>query len=252
MGALVVAPGAPGDWYSKIAFPVMRGLKGYYTFDTDAARFGLNRAPDGLNATLTGLPLAFATHGRFNGRTNFLDTGISETASQTIIVIGKAAAAVADGAATTAQPVYVSNNYGQAVNAPFTGITATGVSLYHPGAARLQISGARDNGSGAGSSASVNLVATAANQWAVRVARINSTGFNESIDLTTGTRAIGTSSTARILNNKTFCIGGNVIGDSALVDISAVAIFAVALTDSEINTVAAVMRKRMERLGIIV
>jgi len=31
-----------------------------------------------------------------------------------------------------------------------------------------------------------------------------------------------------------------------------VAIFAVALTDSEINTVAAVMRKRMERLGIIV
>lgn len=252
MGVMLVASGAAAPWNSKVALPVMRGLEGYFTFDTDPSRFGFNRAPGKKNAQITGAPLAFASHGRFNGQVNYLTTDIAETANQTIIVVGKAAAAVPVSAPAASQPVYASNNYGTGVNAPYVGITATGVALYHPDNARTQGSGARDNGAGAGSSAAVSLSATPADSWAIRAVRVTDTGFNVVKDLTTGASAVGTNSNARVLNNKTFRIGTGALGNSALVDISAVAFFSVALTDAEIELIAGVMRKRMARLGITV
>ncbi len=252
MGTLVVATGAPGQWNSKIAFPVMRGLKGYYTFDTDAARFGFNRAPGGVNAIMTGAPVAFATHGRFNGQVNFLDTGIAETIEQTIIVVGKSAAVVPSGSTQVDQPYYVGNAYGSSVNPPYVGKTSTGVDLYHPDNARVSGSAARDNGSGDPSSAAASLAATPANSWAIRAVRASGAAANVVMDLTAGTQAAGTNTNPRILNDKTFRIGGAALGNSALVDISAVAILEVALTDSEINVFAEAMRKRMLRFGIVV
>jgi hypothetical protein len=252
MGVLIVATGAVAPWNSKVALPVMRGLEGYFTFDSDSARFGFNRAPGKSDALITGAPLSFASHGRFNGQLNFLTTKIAETANQTIIVVGKSANALDAGAAVTDQPVYVSNDYGTAVNSPYTGITATGVGLYHPSNDRLQGAAARDNGSGAGSSAAVSLTASPATSWAIRAVRSIDTGENVVLDLTAGLSAVGTNKNARVLNNKTFRIGGRAIGNSALIDISAVAIYSVALTDAEIQLIAGVMRKRMFRLGIAV
>lgn len=252
MGVLLVASGAVAPWNSKVALPVMRNLEGYFTFDTDAARFSFNRAPGKPNALVTGAPLAYPTHGRFNGQANFLTTKIAETVEQTIIVVGKAAAAVISGGAQADQPIYVSNGYGSAVNPPYTGSVATGVALTHPDNARLSAAGARDNGSGAATSGSVSLSATASNSWAIRAARISAAGFNTSMDLTTNTSAAGANSNARVINDKTFRIGGAALNNSALVDISAVAIYSVALTDSEIQLIAGVMRKRMLRLGIVV
>lgn len=252
MGVLIVATGAVAPWNSKVALPVMRGLEGYFTFDTDPSRFGFNRAPGKSDAQITGAPLAFASHGRFNGQLNFLTTKIDETSNQTIVVVGKAAAAVPSSAGQADQPVYVSNNYGTGVNPPYVGLTATGISIYHPDNARIQGSGARDNGSGVATSGSVSLSGTPANAWAIRAVRVTDTGVNVTKDLTAGTSASGANSNARVLNNKTFRIGTGALGPSALVDISAVAIFSVALTDAEIELVAGVMRKRMARLGIIV
>lgn len=252
MGVLLVATGAVAPWNSKVALPVMRGLEGYFTFDTDVARFGFNRAPGKLDAIVTGAPLAFPTHGRFNGQSNFLTTKIQETVEQTIIVVGKSAAAVPSGGAQADQPFYVSNNYGSAVNPPYTGQVATGVTLSHPDNNRLSASGARDNGSGAPTSGSVSLTATPSNSWAIRAARVASGGVNTAMDLTVNTSAAGANANARVINDKMFRIGGAALNNSALVDISAVAIYSVALTDAEIQLVAGVMRKRMARLGIVV
>lgn len=252
MGVLLVASGAVAPWNSKVVLPVMRGLEGYFTFDTDPARFSFNRAPGKPDAQIVGAPVAFATHGRFNGQMNKLITKISETANQTIIVVGKSADVVPATPPANQQPVYVSNNYGTGVNVPYVGLTATGSSLYHPSNDRTQGAAARDNGSGLLLSAAVSLTATAATAWAVRAVRATSGGANVTMDLSTNTSAIGTNTNARGLNNKPFNIGGHDIGDSGLVDISAVAIYSVALTDAEIQLIAGVMRKRMARLGITV
>lgn len=252
MGVLLVASGAVAPWNSKVTLPVMRGLEGYFTFDTDVSRFGFNRAPGKPDGQIVGSPLAFATHGRFNGQANKLATKISETANQTIIVVGKAADAVPSSPSANQQPVYVSNNYGTGVNPPYVGLVATGVSLYHPANDRTQGAASRDNGSGALVSGAVSLTATLANSWAIRAVRATSGGANTTFDLTTNTSATGTNTNARGMNNKPFHIGGHDLGDSGLVDISAVAIYSVALTDSEIQLIAGVMRKRMARLGIVV
>lgn len=252
MGVLIIANGASAPWNSKVVLPVMRGLEGYFTFDTDSSRFSFNRAPGKDNALMSGSPLAFASHGRFNGQMNYLSTKIAETVEQTIIVVGKAASPVIAGAPPEGQPNYVSNSYGTGVNPPYVGIVATGVSLYHPDNARMSGAGARDNGSGAATSGAISLTATPADQWAIRAVRVSGSGFNVVKDLTAGTTATGSSSTTRVLNNKVYSIGGKSIGDSALVDISAVAIYSAALIDSEIALVADVMRKRMLRLGIVV
>ena len=252
MGVLLVATGAVAPWNSKVALPVTRGLEGYFTFDTDAARFGFNRAPGKSDALITGAPVAYASHGRFNGQANFLTTKIAETVEQTIIVVGKSAASVISGGTQSDQPFYVSNSYGSAVNPPYVGQSATGVSLSHPDNARLAAAGCRDNGSGVPVSGSVSLTATAANNWAIRALRVAAGGFNTALDLTFGGSAVGANSNARTLNDKTYRIGGAALNNSALVDISAVAIYSVALTDSEIQLVAGVMRKRMARLGIVV
>lgn len=250
MGVMLVASGAAAPWNSKVALPVMRGLEGYFTFDTEPSRFGFNRAPGKKNAQITGAPLAFSGFGRFNGQLNFLTTDIVETANQTIIVVGRAAAAVPANAPSASQPVYVSNNYGTGVNPPYVGITATGVALYHPDNARTQGSGARDNGSGAASSASVSVSSTPADSWAIRAVRVTDTGVNMVKDLTTGAVAFGTSSSARVLNNKTFRIGAGAIGSSGLVDIAAIMFLSVASTDAEMEILAGVMRMRMTRFGI--
>lgn len=252
MGILLVAAGAVAPWNSKVALPVMRGLEAYFTFDTDAARFGFNRAPGKADALVTGAPLAFVTHGRFNGQTNFLTTKISETPNQTIIVVGKSVATVPVGSTQIDQPYYVGNAYGSSVNPPYVGKTSTGVNLYHPDNARLSASGARDNGSGDPSSAAASLGATPATSWAIRAARVTDTGPNVAMDLTSNTSAVGTNTNARILNDKTYRIGAVALNASALVDISTVAIYSVALTDAEIQLIAGVMRKRMLRLGIVV
>jgi hypothetical protein len=57
---------------------------------------------------------------------------------------------------------------------------------------------------------------------------------------------------AREVSGNKYRIGGATIDFAADADISAVAIYASALTDAEIDAVAAAMRKRALRLGLSV
>ncbi len=71
-------------------------------------------------------------------------------------------------------------------------------------------------------------------------------------DITNGISIEGTDTTLRPLADTFFRVGSTTIDYNGESDISAAAIYSAYLTDSEINEVAAVMRKRMARLGITV
>lgn len=247
MGVKIVAEDAVGPWHSKVVPPVTRGLRAWFTFDTDSSRFKFNRAIGGSDAVMVGNPTAFTTHGRFKGLTNYLQTPIEETDEQTIIVVGKAVVAptgTADGA------FYAGNYTGNSKTPGFTG-NAFGASLYHQSATTQTGGSGRDNGAGGITSGQISLNAAPLN-WAIRAMRAKSLVPTDNYNLTLGTKATGTSSTARVLADSNHRIGSSNSVFAGEVDISCVAIYASYLTEGEIAQVAAVMRKRMERLGIIV
>ncbi|WP_410480679.1 hypothetical protein ACJ70E_15795 [Pseudomonas plecoglossicida] len=247
MGIKLIAKDTIAPWDSKVVPPVTRGLQAWFTFDTDAARFSLNRAIGKPNADVVGAPVAYATHGRFKGLANYLKTQVPETAEMTIVAVGRLVS-LPTGSANGA--MLVSNFSGNAVTPGYTG-TATGVSLYSDGA-NFKGTGCRDNGSGGMDTATATDATDTPTDWAIRAVRTQPSAINKYFNLTKGTSATNASVRARVLSDSMFRIGsatGNFAGEA---DISAVAIYSVALTDDEIRQVADAMRKRMTRLGISV
>ena len=86
MGLKLISPGSLAPWYTKVIPPVTRSLEGWFCFDTALERIGYNRAPGKGNAKLVGIPTVFATHARFKGGLNYLETLIAETDQFTVPV----------------------------------------------------------------------------------------------------------------------------------------------------------------------
>lgn len=255
MGSTITAPGVTAPWNAKVRPPVSRGLEAWFTFDTDPTRFSFNRAVGKGDAIITGAPQAFTTHGRFKGMTNFLQTQVSETADQTIIVIGKAAAPIPEGALAVGDantPYYVGNRYGASIPAGYTGV-ALGTSLYHRNPTTLTSTGGRLNSAGTNADiGAVDLAADVPTDWGIRAIRVAASGVNIVQNITRGIRRDGTLATSRILSDAKHRIGSATTSFGAEVDISAVAIYSAFLSDLELSQVVASMRKRMSRLGIAV
>jgi hypothetical protein len=255
MGIKLISKGSVAPWNSKVVPPVTRGLEGWFTFDTDVNRFAVNRAPGKPDASLTGAPTAYATHGRFKGLANFLETQISESANMTIIVVGKAANAIPAGASATGDintPIYAGNYYGASATPGVTG-NVYGTSLFHSAPATLTSNGARSNGAGGTVNATVDLTSETPTAWGIRAARTSEApGANKVFNLTRGVTASSAVATSRVLASPKMRIGSAQQNFAGEVDISVIAIYSVALTDAEIDLVADSMRKRMTRLGIAV
>jgi hypothetical protein len=253
MGIKLIANGVTSAWNTKVVPPVTRGLEAWFTLDTESSRFFLNRAIGKVNAAMIGAPAAYATHGRFKSLTSYLQTQVPESTEMTIVVVGKAVAAIPAGASAFGDantPAYVANGSGAAVTPGYSGNTV-GVSLHHVAPTALTTFTPRDNGSGSPGSGVLTLSADTPTDWGIRALRITASG-QANFNLTKGIKVENSGQNARILNGNLFRIGSAVSGFAAEVDISAVAIYSVALTDSEIAQVADVMRKRMVRLGITV
>ncbi|MDF2793566.1 MAG: hypothetical protein K0S85_1319 [Pseudomonas orientalis] len=254
MGIKLTARDTVAPWNSKVIPPVNRGLEGFFTFDTDASRFSRNRAIDKADAVVIGAPVAFPGYGRFKGLTNYIQTSISETDEQTIIVVGRAVAAIPAGAsaggdATT--PFYVGNYQGASATPGVPG-SAFGASLYHVAPATMTGIATRNNGSGAGTSAAVSLSGETPTDWSIRVLRTRSGAPTEVRNVTKGISLSGGNSNTRVLTDTKFRIGSATSGFAAEVDISFVGIHSVYLTDAELAAQVAAIRKRMARLGISV
>jgi hypothetical protein len=248
MGIKLIADGTVAPWTSKVVPPVTRGLEAWFTFDTDTSRFGFNRAIGKENAVLVGAPTAFPTHGRFKGLSNYLQTPIVETDEQTLIVVGKLVTTPVDNATSA---LLVGNYIGTSVTPGLTG-AAAGVSIYFP-TASLTAQVGRSNGSGgiAGDIVAMSAM-TPATSWAIRALRTKSGQVTKLYDLTANITKEGVSTASRGLSNTKFRVGSGTSGLSGESDISAAAIYSKCLTDEEIELVAAVMRKRMARLGVTV
>lgn len=248
MGLKLISPGSLAPWYTKVIPPVTRSLEGWFCFDTSLERIGYNRAPGKGNAKLVGIPTVFATHARFKGGSNYLETLIAETEQFTILVVGKVPGALGGTGKPTAAP-YVGNYAGQSNSSLGNG----GACIYHQTDATLGGQAWRVNAEGTGNTSSQATMADVPTTWALRALRSSGAAGTKVMNLTTGVRSNQSLATQRVTSSSPLRIGG-VYGTTFLgeTDISHVAIYSAALTDDEITQVAAVMKKRMARLGIAV
>jgi len=249
MGIQLISKDTVAPWNTKVIAPVTRGLEVWFTFDTDAVRFGFNRAPNKPNGRIVGSPVAYATHGRFKSLVNFIQTEAPDTAKVTIIAVGRSPVAIPDPIPTPdPRPVYASTFNGPSITPGIPG-TSSGVTLYPGGAALLASTAARSNGSGG---ITVGQVTTADDPtaWGIRVLRASDEEGTLVQNITRGSKAVGTAITQRALTANKFRIGSSLSQFPGEIDISAIAIYSEALTDDEIALVANCMRTRMQRLGI--
>lgn len=251
MGILLISKDTVAPWNTKVIAPVTRGLEAWFTFDTDAARFSFNRAPNKPNAKIVGAPVAYSTHGRFTSLVNFLQTQVMDSAKVTIIAVGRSPVALPDPfPVPDPRPVYASTFSGPSITPGIVG-TSFGVTLSNSSAALLNSTAARNNGTGGISTGQVNTADTPT-AWGIRVLRTSDAEGTMVQNVTQGTKTVGTTLTQRALTANAFRIGSSISQFTGEVDISSIAIYSEALTDDEIALVAARMRTRMQRLGITV
>lgn len=253
MGIKLIANGTTAPWHSKVIPPVTRGLEGWYNFDTDASRFGYNRAIGKADANVYGSPVAYATHGRFKGLANFLDTQIAESINQTIIIVSKAAAAIPAGASSGGDantPFFVGNYLGP-VSTPGLAGSSFGVNLFATSQTSLTGSAARANGAGGATSGQNPLAGEVATDWGIRCIRA-SEAETVTFNVSKNTKQVYAATLGRALASTKIRIGSATTAFAGEADISAVAIYSEALTDAEIASLAAILRARMRRLGVTV
>ena len=242
-----------GPWHTKVNVAVADGLKAWFTFDTDARRFFYNRAKNQPDAVIIGNPIAYPTHGRFKGLTNYLRTSIRETDGVTLIVVGKAAVPIPVEASLTGDettPFYVGNYRGVSVTEGTTG-SAYGSSLYHVQPETITGGSTRENGVGGATSSVSHLGGgEVPTEWGIRVLRASSTIATRVQNLTRNTLYQSSDLRHRVLSDSLFQIGSGTAAFGGEVDISSVAIYDRVVTDEELNEIAAAKRKRMWRLGI--
>jgi hypothetical protein len=247
MGTRITSNDTLAPWYSKVVPPVTRGLEGWFTFDTDISRFGLNRAIGKQNGSVIGTPVAYATHGRFKGSTNFIQTAIKDSDEITMFAVVKALVAPtsnADGVAaistyngTSVTPAVPGSSGGSSILLRGSSVVSAGIARSPGGVYQLEL---------------VNIVGGAPTAWRLLCVRSKSGSASEARDMTYNVSKLGTDLTTRVVNDKLFRIGSATTDYSGESDISAAAIYSAYLTDEEISLVAVAMRKRMLRLGISV
>jgi hypothetical protein len=248
MGLKLISPGALAPWYTKTIAPVTGSLEAWFCFDTALERIGFNRAPGKGNAKIVGSPTVFPTHARFKGGANYLETLVAESASFTILVVGKVPGLLGGTGTPTAAP-YVGNYAGQSASP----LGAGGACIYHTTDTTMTGSAWRVNTDGTGTTSSQANANDAPTSWGLRVLRCDGANGTKISNLTTGVSSVQSLATPRVLSVQPLRIGG-VYGTTFLgeTDISHVAIYSRALSDDEIALVAAAMRKRMLRFGIVV
>ncbi|MFO3722837.1 hypothetical protein [Pseudomonas sp. HLMP] len=208
------------------------------------------------DASIVGNPQAYPTHGRFKGGgANYLQTNISESEEQTLIVVGRAVNPIPSDASTTGDestPFYVGTYIGKSATPGVVG-TSYGANLYHVATASLTGGASRNNGSGGATSALLS-VSDVPTDWGIRVMRVSSSMPLKVQNITRNTSNQNADVRPRVLTDTLFRIGSpsNSASFGAEVDISFVAIHSVVLTDAELSKQVEIIRKRMARLGILV
>lgn len=245
MGAAIITDGAITPTLKVIA-NVDRGLEGWFEFDTSVSNFNLNKAPNKPNAVIIGSPVAYSSHGRFKGLTNFIQTMIGDIDEVTLIAVGRSVV------------LPTNNNDGAILVGGFTGTSVTpgiagssvGANIYLAHPASATGSAARNDGAGVATSAGASGAATLPTNWAIRSMRARTGAPTVLTDHTLGMTFTGASSLQRALNANKYRIGSGTSAFSGECDISMVAIFSAFHSEAEIQANVDLIRLRLTRLGI--
>lgn len=247
MGVTLTSADSVGPWYAKVVPKVTRGLQGWFTFDTDVSRFALNRFRGKPNAVVVGSPVAYPTHGRFKGGSNFLLTPIKDADEVTLYAVVRAVVAPTSNADGVAP---VSSYTGVSTVPEITG--ASGGSSIFLRANSVVSAGMARSPNGVYELELLNLVSGSPTSWRLLVARSRTGDFSTIHDLTNNMSLVGKTITKRPVNDQFFRIGGATRDYTGESDISAAAIYTAYHSEQEIQAVASSIRERMLRLGIVV
>ncbi|MDA5495395.1 hypothetical protein PGS50_19355 [Yersinia intermedia] len=254
MGVELISVGSVAPWYTKVSPPVIRGLEGWFCFDTDISRIAFNRAPGKSDAVIVGLPEVNGSFTRFKSLSNYLNTNIPESVEMTVFIVGKSPVAIGEPSVPAnhvPHPMYFGNYPGG--NSSVSGYTTYGCGMFNDGPARLAMTASRiSSGTGSATSAQASITTDNPTAWGLRVARFGEMTKTRVQNLTTGAFGEYAATTQRLPSVNPLRIGGAYSTFSGEVDISQIVIYSAALTDEEIAAVASLMRVRSARLGITV
>lgn len=248
MGIQIISQGGVAPWNTKILAPAMDALEGWFDIDTSAEHAAFNRAPGKSNADIIGSPVFTATGGRFTSRVNYLQTRIAEMLYPTVIVLGRAVNEVTSGDNGF---FYASTNTGPSADPDVVSNGVAGMSLLVNNPNSVTMNGSLKNGTNQSLASSGVTQGAPHTEWGYRMGRISSVEITVA-NLTTGVSASAPITLPRLCTTNNIRVGSNFVGTAynGLVEISSVAIYSRALTDTEVAGVVAMMRNRASRLGI--
>lgn len=255
MGIEIISVGSPAPWYTKVAPPVVRGLEGWFNFDTDISRVGFNRVEGKADGVIVGAPVVAAAYATFTGLSAFVQTAITESIEQTVILVSRANTTIPGGASVFGDantPMHAGTYEGASANSTYPG-TVPGAAVYQTEQTTTTFMASRRNAGDTATTGDVlSLTGETATNWGLRVLRTSSGAGNKLNNLTLGSVVTSTLISLRIPTTNTWRIGSGYTGFAGPVDVSQCIIFSTLLTDEEIAALAVPIRARAARLGITV
>lgn len=245
MGVAITTDGAITPTRFVIA-NVDRGLELWHEFDTSVSNFNLNKAPGKPNSVIIGSPVAYPSHARFKGLSNFIQTMVGDTDEVTIIVVARSVllpTGNADGS------ILVGGYTGTSVTPGITG-SAAGANIYLANPTSATGSASRNDGAGVATAAGVSGNGIIPTGWAIRSVRAKTGSPTILTDHTAGLSFTGASILQRALNGNKYRIGSGTSSFTGECDISMAAIFSAYHSDAELQSNLDMIRLRLTRLGI--
>lgn len=245
MGAAITTDG-PITPTRYIIANVDRGLELWHEFDTSVSNFNLNKAPGKPDSVIIGSPVAYPSHARFKGLSNFIQTMVGDTDEVTIIVVARSVllpTGNADGS------ILVGGYTGTSVTPGITG-SAAGANIYLANPTSATGSASRNDGTGVATAAGVSGNGIIPTSWSIRSVRAKTGAATVLTDHTAGLSFTGTSILQRALTGNKYRIGSGTSSFTGECDISMAAIFSAYHSDEEIQANVDMIRYRLSRLGI--
>lgn len=252
MGTAIVAKNSNAETAGMKKFipPVTRNLEAWHFLNSDVSKAATNYALGKPNAVVVGSPLEFSEYIQFKGQSNYLQTEVAETATQTIFSVIRTKDTLVD---LDHLPAFYGNyrsltNGGSYLVMPAGGTTLTKVACRFTDVGKITVT-----------SSPVSLASPSAvdfGEWSI-IVDITRSGVNAIQNPTKSANAARTDTTyGRKVSPEPYRVGSIYEASSlwrGTADMALWAHYSTELTESEIAAVVARIRAYMsQRQGIIV
>lgn len=224
----------PGGGYLSLfglKIPVTSGLEGAFLLGDGIESCAKNYAEGKADAKIVGSPVDSGTYTKFGGGA-YIDTGVPETAAQTLIAVGRVGAAV---------PANTEARFLTTLSSP-----GAGSRLYQASKTAINVNAAKNNAAD-----SLGLLRAADDTMHLVVARTSSSSLLVLNDKTIGTTASSTvTGLTRTVSPRNFEIGSSPVAAST--EMLLAMVYSRVLTDPEVESVTAWARNYAQSKGFSV